>query len=233
MFIQKIATKFLACSEKAALFFYSQRKDYVILKNGVNLSHFSYNEELRDEVRHNLGLLSTDLVFVHVGRFVAVKNHTFLIDVFVHILKEKKNAKLLLIGDGELKSSIHNKVINLGLINSVIFLGERTDVYKILQAADEMIFPSIYEGLPFALVEAQAAGLRIFSSDAVSRESNITDNVYFSPLSKGAEAWAQFIIQNINYKRIKQDDKIIEKGFSIEETTDILYRIYANQSKIF
>lgn len=227
-FIGKIATDFLACSEKAASFFYPKKYlgNCVILKNGIDLPKFSYNQIIRNDVRTSLGINDDTLVFGHTGRFAPVKNHSFLIDVFSEISKMKDNCLLVLVGDGELFSSIKNKVAGSVLADKILFLGERNDVNRILQAFDCFILPSLFEGLPFALVEAQASGLRIFASDTVSKEVDLTNNCFFLNLSDGPKHWADFVLSNSSYIRRNTDELIRNKGFSIDMTSDILLNIY-------
>lgn len=226
--ISFVATDFLACSIKAKDFFYPTKlwDKCIILKNGINLCQFSFNNDIRNKVREKLGISDDVLVIGHVGRFATVKNHAFIIEVFNQIQQINDNVLLLLLGNGELLDSVKNKVKELDLERKVLFLGERDDVYRILQAFDLVLFPSLYEGLPFSLIEAQASGLKIFSSDRVSHEVDVTGNVFFLSLNKSAHSWAEFICNHSTNVRRNTDTLIQKKGYSIEDTAQKLFTIY-------
>ena len=225
--ISSISTHAMACSDVAAKYFFrgtKLEKQCAVVKNGIDLDFFQFDLQKRLDMRNQLGI-SDEFVIGHVGRFTKVKNHNFLLDVFVEIIKQRK-ALLLLIGEGEIMDEIKVKVLNLGLQNSVRFLGVCDNVNDILQAMDCFLFPSFYEGLPFALVEAQAAGLPIYTSTNVSSEVNITNNVTFISLEKDAKFWASEIL-SLEFARIKVNDKIIKKGYSIKDTVDFLEEVYS------
>lgn len=221
-----VATKYLACSEVAAEWFFSNIKDkYLIVKNGIAVSKFQYNQQVRIQQRNLLGI-NDSFVIGHVGNFNKIKNHNFILDVFCEIRKKISNAKLLLIGDGELFNSIQERVVKEKLEQSVIFLGCRDDVNCLLQAMDCFIFPSLYEGLPFALIEAQAASLPVFASTNVSVEAKLTNNVHFIDLNLTKSAWADYIINHSFIERKSTRETIENLGYSIEKTTEILFNIY-------
>ena len=153
------------------------------------------------------------------------KNHTFLIDIF-KIVSEKIEAKLVLVGGGKLKAEIEDKVTNLGIKDKVIFTGIRSDVNKLLQAMDVFVFPSMYEGLPVVLIEAQAAGLPCLMSDTVAIESKKTDLVTTLPLSAGALQWADKSIEIAAAKRCNTYEEIMKSGYDIRENAKRLQNYY-------
>lgn len=225
--VARIATHFFACSEVAADYFYKNTKvesKSVLIKNGINLNLFQYNEDIRISLRTEMNL-SDNLVFGHVGRFIAVKNQSFLIDIFAEIKKRRNDAVLLLIGVGEDMGRIKEKVNQLQIQNSVRFLGQCNNVNELLQVMDCFIFPSLYEGLPFTLVEAQAAGLPVYASDSVSQEAKITDFVEFISLKKSANYWADRILNKI-INRVDCKQQIVDKGYSIEDTVKKVSLLY-------
>src|SRR5699024_6387747 len=148
--------------------------------------------------RKELGL-QNEVVLGHVGRFVTTKNHTYIIDVFNEYQKLNSNSILLLIGSGELQDKIMEKAEKLNLVPKIKFLGDRSDVHELLQAFDIFIFPSIYEGLPVTLVEAQASGLPIIASDSITKEVKITNLVNFRSIHEEPIKWAQTIKNLIPY----------------------------------
>ncbi|MBQ8228396.1 MAG: glycosyltransferase family 1 protein [Clostridia bacterium] len=163
-----------------------------ILNNGVDTNIFSYSDELRSKTRNALGL-NDEFTLIHIGRFTNVKNHSFLIDVFEEVVKTHPNSKLLLAGTGNLEEEIKQKVHEKELDDKVIFLGVRSDVSALLSAADALVFPSLYEGMPNTVIESQAMSLKCVISDKITKESKITELVEFLPLGN-AKQWAQKIL---------------------------------------
>lgn len=225
-----LATHFFACSDLAADWFYSHTKvrdKVTLIKNGIDLELFGFNDSIRNNYRKILGVSSETMVIGNVSRFSPVKNHSFLLEIFTEITKRRKDVVLWLVGTGKLLETIRKKVQDMGLEKQVIFLGQRNDVYHILKGMDFFVFPSLFEGLPFSLIEAQASGLPVFSSDQVTQKVAITDNVHFISLNKAAGYWAEEILKyNMYYFRQEQNTKIIESGYSIEQTVQCLMNIY-------
>lgn len=216
--IAKFANEFFACSEVAGEYMFPDKinRDRVkIIRNAIDVEKYNYNTLVRAVKRQELGL-EDELLIGHVGRFHFQKNHEFIIDIFEKVLLKKKASKLLLIGNGELKSKIIKKAEKLGLGNNIIFLENRSDINELLQAVDVFLMPSLFEGLPFALVEAQAADLPCVISDTISEEAMITENVYVVPLKEKAEIWAECIIKiAAETCRKSQIALLSEKGFDI------------------
>ena len=159
------------------------------LNNAVDLNAFHYSSEGRERIREEFGL-GNGLVIGHVGRFMQQKNHKVLIGVFAEIRK-LKDAKLLLVGKGELEQAVRGQVNDLGLTNDVIFTGTRKDVPDLLSAMDVMVFPSLYEGMPNTVIEAQATGLPCLISDSITKEADITGLVVYKSLTDSHNAWAK------------------------------------------
>lgn len=201
---ENIATDFWACSHMAAKFLFADKipqEKIKVMYNAIDVDCFKYKEAVRKKTRYKLGI-DDKFVIGHVGRFVYQKNHDFLIDVFSHIYQQKENVVLLLIGEGELKGKIQKKVETLGLHNRVMFLGKRDDVADLLQAMDVFVLPSRFEGLPIAAVEAQAAGLKCFCSDTITKEVSLNENLELIPLE--SRLWAKRILS------FMQNDKCLE-----------------------
>ena len=192
-FSKKYATNYMCCSELAGRWLfgdkaYDEGKVY-LLNNAIDLDKFKYDKKIRDKKRKELGIKEDIIVIGHIGRFVAQKNHTFLIDIFNQFHKKEKNSILLLAGQGPLQEEIKNKVRKLGLDDSVRFLGQRNDANELYQAFDVFLLPSLYEGLPVVGVEAQASGLLCFFSDDMTKETKVLDSTVFMSLSNTAEEW--------------------------------------------
>lgn len=223
-YINKICTVKFACSDKAALWMFGEKgsKNYIFINNGIEVDKYSFNETIRNNIRHELGCEENTVMLGHVGRFVQQKNHKFLIDVFAKYIKINSDAKLVLIGVGPLKNEIEEVVKLKGLEDKVLFLGEKSNVNEYMQAMDIFLLPSFYEGLPVAGVEAQASGLKCLFSDVITRDADITGNIEYIDLNKGAGYWAQKVDEISGYKRIKQDENIIKSGFDIDSTAQLV-----------
>lgn len=219
------ANKYLACSKVAGDWLFAHTpaiNKYIIVNNGIDVKRFSYNSEYRNEIRNLYGIESNDTIIGHVGRFDEVKNHSFLIDVFLEYHKINPHSTLVLVGDGQLKKACVEKCENLGLSNYVVFAGVQQEVYKYLSAYDYFLFPSLYEGLPVSLVEAQASGLTVICSDQVSYESKLTDSVFFYPLSLEPRIWAENISRLSLNNRADYGQIIENKGYSVKRTIQVL-----------
>lgn len=223
--IPKYATKLMACSQAAGRWMFGGR-EFEVLNNAIDASSYQFDQKIRDTQRKALGIDLDSFVVGHVGRFSPPKNHDFLIDVFAECVNMKPKAKLILVGDGNLRPGIEEKVRRLGLEASVIFTGVRSDVAKLMQAMDVFVFPSIYEGLPLTVVEAQAAGLPCLISDAVPIECKKTDLVQQIPLSEGAQAWAAAVMHVAGTQRRDTYKEIKAGGYDIIENARKLQCFY-------
>lgn len=227
--IPKFATDLMACGQKAGEWMFGG-VPFKILNNAIDVDAYVYNPCKRDEIRTKFGV-NDSLVIGHIGRFSPPKNHSYLIDIFSEIHKRNPNSVLLLVGDGDGRKSIEEKVDFLGLRDFVIFTGVRSDVPDLLQAMDVFVFPSLYEGLPVTIIEAQAAGLPCFISDKVPAECMITDLVKSIPLSVSPEVWADEILSSKNVQRENTKEAIIKAGYDIEENAKWLQNYYIEQWK--
>lgn len=200
--INKNATHRFACSELAGKWLYGENSEFKVIKNGIVAKNYIYNEKKRITIREKLELKNNEIGLGHIGRFDEQKNHKFLIEVFKSLNNLKSNYKLFLIGDGKLRKEMEDKVKDMKLEDKVIFLGLRKDIPDLLQAFDLFVFPSLMEGLPVTLIEAQASGLKCFISDSITKEVDLGCNLLnFISLQKTSEEWANIINENSIYER--------------------------------
>lgn len=234
--IRHTADYLFACSNLAGEWLYGRKacnnKNFFLLKNAIDINQFAFNKEIRDRKRNELKV-QDKFVIGHIGRFHHVKNHRFLIDIYKSIFEKNKNSVLIMVGDGEERSLIEQKVKSLGIDKNVIFTGLRTDVHELLQAFDVFVFPSLYEGLPVTLIEAQASGLPCFVSANITEDVKLTDKIEFISLDKEAEYWAKKIIEAKDVKtRISNLSTFIQSGYDIKTTSkwyeDFILQIYSN-----
>lgn len=227
--ILKYANNLFACSNEAGQWMFGRNSNFKLLNNAIETDKYIFSKEIAEKKRKELDIPNNSFIVGHVGRFDVQKNHIFLIDIFAEILKRKRNSVLLLVGEGSLRKSIEEKVHTLGLSDKVIFAGLRTDVNELLQAMDVFLFPSLFEGLPVSIVEAQASGLRCFISDKVPDDCKITDNVYQFSLSDSAEKWADNILKLFPYVRNNEKTKISNAGFDIFANAKKLESFYVDE----
>lgn len=225
--IRRQATHLFACGRSAGEWMFCT-EDFQILNNAVDASRYAFDRELRAQVRQELGIEPAARVIGHVGRFSPQKNHSFLLDLFA---KLPPNHILLLVGDGELRNSSEVRAMELGIRDRVIFAGVRSDVERLLQAMDVFVFPSVFEGLPVSVIEAQAAGLPCLISDKVPIECKITDLVRQVPLDAGAEAWAVGAGEAELEARRDTLKEIRAAGFDIRENAHWLQCFYMENDR--
>lgn len=169
----------------------------VTINNGIDFSLYnSISKEDENKLRREIGIQQGEFVMGHVGRFMNVKNHKFIIEVFYELQKVRQNSKLLLIGTGPLEEDIIKQASELGIMEKLIMLKQRTDVNKLLHLMDVFVFPSFYEGLSVALVEAQVAGLRCIVSDTVNKSSIITRDAITMSLKQSTKEWCAAILDH-------------------------------------
>lgn len=230
-FSKTFATDYMCCSELAGRWLFGDKEyneeNVYLLNNAIDLEKFKYDESLRKKKRKELGIKNSTLVIGHIGRFVAQKNHDFLIDIFNEIHKQNADSILLLAGQGPLVDNIKNKVKELRLEDNVKFLGQRKDANELYQAFDVFLLPSLYEGLPVVGVEAQAVGLLCYLSDDMTKETKVLDTTKFMSLNDNANEWASNILRDINkYKRIDTSKEMTAKNFNIKEEAKKLEEYY-------
>lgn len=216
-----------ACSREAGEFLFGsrQRTQFITINNGIDSNKFFYDVKSRNLLRSDLNL-ENKLVIGHVGRFNEQKNHEFIIEIFDKVNKKDNNTILLLVGKGELESKIRKKVKLLNLEESVLFLGLRDDINKILNGMDIFLMPSFHEGLPVVGVEAQATGIKCFMSDSITREVDIAGLVEFINLDKSPEFWAERILKSKGYDRCNKTQAINDYEFDIKQVVQKLSNLY-------
>lgn len=197
VWLKRVATDFMSCGEGATLCWYG--KEYLnktrFVPNAVDVEKYGFNESIRQTVREKLQLSDRECVLGMVSRFHPVKNHLFALDVLAAMKDIGCCPKLLFVGDGELRPAIEEKITLLGLDKDVVMAGLVSDVPSYLQAMDMVLMPSINEGLPVSLIEAQTNGLSVIASTGVPHEVDVTGNVDFLPLE--VNAWAECLASKI------------------------------------
>jgi glycosyltransferase involved in cell wall biosynthesis len=231
LFIDSIATDYFACSKLAAKWLYPNKilsaNKHIIINNAIDTKNFIFDVKIREEKRKEFNI-KNEVVIGHVGRFTPQKNHRYLIDIFKSYIERFKFAKLLLIGDGPLRQEIEKKVNNLALNDYVIFTGIRSDIPELLQAMDVFVMPSLHEGLPVTLVEAQASGLPCVLANTITKEVGVIDVMKWTSLEDSPDKWADKIESLIKVERRNAMNDMKVAGFDIVSVAESLQEFYLN-----
>ncbi len=217
----------MACSNEAGRWLYGaracHRENYIFLPNAIDTEKYRFSQKTADDYKDMLGVRGK-FVLGHVGRFHEAKNHRFLLKVFAEICTKRQDVVLLLVGDGELRCEIESEMHALKIEDYVIMTGNRSDVPQLMQAMDVFVFPSLWEGLPVTVVEAQAAGLPCLISD------RITHDVDLSPLVNrlsidSCDEWVRAIL-SIDKRKMDVIPQIRGAGFDVKDTAKRLTDLY-------
>lgn len=224
------ATSYAACGEKAARWMFGNKRFenglVKVINNAIDTDRFAFSKEGRIFIRNMHGISDDAFVIGNIGRFVAQKNHMFLIDIFRDFLKVNPNSVLLLLGGGEGIENVRLKVSQYGITDKVIFAGTTNDSAPYYSAMDVFCLPSIYEGLPVVALEAQAAGLPCLISDKVTAECAVTDRVSFISIECGTEKWVD-ALSSVTSEGRNEATLLFKNGkFDIEKSAYELLNFY-------
>ncbi|MFG6149957.1 glycosyltransferase family 1 protein [Halobacillus sp. B23F22_1] len=228
--INRYSTHRFACSQLASKWLFGRRSSVHVLKNGIESKKFLYSEERRSKVRSEFNISEEVFVVGHVGRFNLQKNHKFILEVFQKFLKIHPEAILLLAGDGVLKERMEAKARALKIEGEVDFLGVREDIDELLQAFDLFLFPSLHEGLPVTLIEAQNAGLPCLITDTISQEVDMGLGLVQQLSLSNQEEWtnAMKAIAKKQHSREIDSSVLKQNGYDIRETAVETQHTYIN-----
>ncbi len=216
----------IACSKSAGEWMFGNLA-FKTIHNGISTKKYRFNNEIRNLIRTELKI-ENKFVIGHIGRFVNLKNHSFLLDIFCQYQNNNNNAVLLLVGFGPLEKKIRDKINMLNIGNKVIILNDRNDSYNLLQAMDLFLFPSIYEGFGISLLEAQASGLPCVCSSAMPSEVILSDSVKTLSLNESVSTWCREIdlLRDEDIDRSCGAELVKEKGYDVSTTCQQLIEIY-------
>ena len=234
IFIKNAATHYFACGYDAGKCLYGKSladKAVTIIKNGVDTEAIRYDEEIAQQVRSRLSITKETLVVGHIGSMRTVKNHVFLLDIFAALQKQVPNSILCLVGDGSLRPFLEERVESKGLTEQVKFLGIRDDVYNLLKGFDVFVMPSLFEGFPVSVVEAQAAALTCVISDSITKEVDMgMDLIDFVGLNHSPEYWAEVVLTNRYADRTMSTDQVMALGYDSQTTANWLEKFYISET---
>ena len=225
------ATHFMACSQEAGEFLFGNR-NFIVVKNAIDVARFSYSEKVRKSVRCELGF-GDSFVIGNVGRLHHQKNQSFLLDVFAEVAKMRPNARLLMVGDGPLKAELLTKAERVGVSERLTLLSNRTDMDRLYQAMDVFVLPSLYEGLGIVAIEAQSSGLPTICSDGVAEDANVS--LLFSRCSLKAPPteWAEAIVNSDGQRNpVEGTSGVKAHGFDVSDNAVHLQAWYLREALI-
>lgn len=230
--VKQVSDYWFACSDIAARRLYGKtfktHKKYHYIPNAIDTSKYLFDNKTRLNIREKLNIDKDTILYGHVGTFSAPKNHMFLIDVFVEICSINSTSKLLCCGTGALMESVKEYAKTKGVLDKVIFAGVVNNVNEYMMAMDAFIFPSIFEGFPVAVLEAQASGLNVVVSDTITNEIDLTNNVYRMGLQQSPVEWAKvsaslpISIEN----RAAQNAIIADSQYNIQTAVKLFEELY-------
>ena len=209
----------LSCSKKATEYMYFPNDQVQFIHNAVDINMFKFNQDERNKIRAELKISDKTKVIGYVGRLVDQKNVLALPDILKSVIQQDENVVMILLGEGNLKEKLLEKICELNLQNRCLLLGDRSDIYRYYQAMDVFLLPSLFEGLPIVMVEAQVSGLPCIVSDTISSESDISGNVSFVSLDSDANHWGEVINQELNnqgFDRERVSEKLRHSDFDID-----------------
>lgn len=222
--IPRYATGLFSCGETAGEWMFGKNEKFIVLPNAIDTDKYVFSSSKREYMREKLGLPNDAFVIGHVGRFSEVKNHRFIIELSEKFLKKNENTYILLAGQGNLMGEMKKVVSEKGLDDSISFLGLRNDIPDIMQAIDVFILPSLYEGLPVSVIEAQAAGLPCLISKNVPLDCAITNLV--TQVELDIPKWENALNQVRSFKRRNTQEEIKNARFDIKENAIYLENYY-------
>lgn len=223
LFLKKFCTDMFAVSALAGRYTFGDKAvedgRVRLIKNGIHVEEFVFDEEIRRSMRRELGL-EDKLIIGHVGRYMQQKNHMFLLETFAEIHKRRPDAHLILIGEGRLEEQIREKARELNITDHMTLLGRRSDVNNVMKAMDLLLFPSLWEGFPNVAIEAQASALPVYMSENITEEAHFSQYSHRLSLDIGPVGWAEAICRDFEdpMPRIDMTEKMIEEGCNVRAT---------------
>lgn len=228
--VGKYADYWFSCSDKAAERLYGTNykhyKHYYPIPNAIDSESYLFDEQKRKDIRKILGVDDGTFLCGHVGTFSVPKNHTFLVDIFGEVMKLRQNSKLVCCGAGALMSQVKEYAREKGVLDRIIFAGVVSNANEYMMAMDCFVFPSLFEGFPVSILEAEAAGLPLVMSDVITKEVDITPLVHRMNLSRSAQEWAKVITSCVVKDRKLYNSSVTNTKYNIKHTVKEFEKLY-------
>lgn len=233
--VGRVADYWFACSDAAAESVFGSRyqkyEHYYNIPNAINAENYLFNIDKAIAIRRQLGVQDEELLCGHVGSFSTPKNHSFLLEIFVEVLKLRPDARLVCCGTGPLMPQAKAKARELGILDKVLFTGVVNNVNDYMMAMDVFVFPSLFEGFPIAVIEAEATGLPVVMSDVITKEVDMTDLVHRHALTDCASTWATAIRNIISGNRQIYNRIIADSKYNMRTSVQLISSLYEEMVK--
>lgn len=224
----KLADEYLACSDEAAKWLFSRtickNKQYIVIKNGISINNFIYNQSARNRLRKSMNLVDKNVIG-YVGRLSYEKNPMFLLELLEKLINQKQNVHLLIIGTGPMKKKINLELKKMQLENRCTIIDQTKNINDFYSCMDCFVLPSLYEGFGIVNIESQCSGLKTICSNNVPETAKITDYIFFLPLTN-IDEWINRIEENIPINRRIAYKNVITAGYSLDDVMHELEEIY-------
>lgn len=228
--IKSVADYWFACSAIAAQHLYGKGyrnyQRYYDIPNAINVEKYRYDENIAKNIRFHLNISDDILLYGHVGSFTTPKNHQYLLEIFKEILNTNPNARLLCCGDGPLRENVIEKAKSLSILDKIIFTGNVKNIHEYLMAMDALIFPSLFEGFPISIIEAEATGLPIVMSDVITTEVDLTNLIHRLPLNHSPAKWAKELSKLVSLNRTSYNRIIAESKYNMQTCAKMIEALY-------
>lgn len=228
-----IANQMFGCSTEAGIARYGLKvvnsPRYGNFPNAINLQQFSFKSAVREQMRESMEIKENQLVVIHTGRLTPPKNPPMLLAVFKEIVKQDKDSICLWVGTGEQEEQYRHLISEAGLQDHIRMTGVRSDIPQLLQAADAFLFPSLWEGLPVSVIEAQATGLPCVIADTISKEVAVSSLIEWHSLSESPQIWGERCLDLAREGRKSRMSPISDvraAGYDIDESVKWLTVFY-------
>ncbi len=234
-----IADYYLACSREAGVDRFGNSvvtsNRFSVLNNGIDVKRYKFSSKSRFSMRRDLGIAPEQKAICHIGRFSDEKNHEFLLKAFAKCGGGEFDGRLFLIGRGPLRNNMEQLAAELNIRDKVVFLGVRSDIPDLLMAMDLFVFPSKWEGLGIAAIEAQASGLPCILSPALPDMAVCSPYAYKMDSLNSTAAWAERMVDEpirADSDRIDGVNYVGESGFDITCAAGFLTALYLDHVAI-
>lgn len=228
--VERYATHMLACSENAGKWMLGSRP-FTVIPNGIHPERFRYQEDAGKVLREQYGMDGHPLVGI-IGRLSAQKNPAYALRILEALFRMEPSARAFFAGDGALRGETMEAAEKAGIRDRIVFAGAVDNIPEWMSAANVLLMPSLFEGLPFALIEAQASGLPCVVSAAVTRDADLTGLIRFMDLDSPPEAWAGELIASAKQERKDHTEQVASAGYSIRDTAEKIRMIIENGGTI-
>jgi glycosyltransferase involved in cell wall biosynthesis len=230
-----VADYWFACSAKAAEHLYGEGyrdySQYFDIPNAINAEQYLYEEGISKRIRKDIGVGDDVFLCGHVGSFTAPKNHSYLLEIFQEVLKIKPQSKLICCGSGTLMPQVKEKAKELGIDDRILFPGVIKNCNEYMMAMDVLIFPSLFEGFPVTVIEAEATGLPVVVSDVITKEVDITDIVYRLSLTDSPQLWAKEVCRINPSDRKQYNNIVVESKYNMRTSAKMIMSLYEDMIK--